>query len=287
MTPVGRMAGVLLITAAFVAAPATVYPWGANGHRIVAEIGNRHLNATAARAVEKILGPGELRLARAATWPDEIRSDSRWDDIKPWHFLTVEDNASPQDQIRTATSIDSIRNVAEAIEFFSDLLRGSADNKREQFEEFMSRRKVKPYLGSVAAAALSLLVHFVGDVHQPLHVGRGSDFGGNTIRVNWFESPTNLHSVWDEGLIEKQGLAFTELARIIDAPTDSVAEWQRGSLGNWVQESMDLRGKVYAIQADNPLPYLSYQYAYKNTKIVNKRLLQGGVRLAALLDTIL
>lgn len=305
----GRAAGLVLLPTAILFAPAattTATPafWGANGHRIVAQIGNRHLSEDAASRVVDILGPGELRLAKAATWPDEIRSDPRWVDTAPWHFLTVEDTASYQDQVRPAPNISSVRNVAEAIQFFRDLLGGDRE-KRSQFEGFMATRGVEPYLGSVEASALSLLVHFVGDIHQPLHVGRGEDRGGNGIAVNWFESPTNLHTVWDEGLIGKQELSFTELARVLDSPTDvQVVQWQSDALGTWIQESIDLRGQVYAITADdvprdapnprslparfqNPLPYLGYQYAFLNTGSLNQRLLQGGVRLAGLLDGIL
>lgn len=278
--------------------------WGASGHRIVAEVGSRHLSAASVGAVERILGPGQLALARSATWPDEIRSDGRWNDVQPWHFLTVEDGAHYRDHIRRAATIDSVRNVAEAIWFFSELLEGDAD-KRTQFETFMNDRGVEPYRGSTEAAALSLLVHFVGDVHQPLHVGRGADLGGNTIDVNWFEAPTNLHSVWDEHLIEKQELSFTELSLIIDVATDEqVAEWQRASLGTWIQESIDLRGQVYEIGSSdvpgdvpnprrlplrfqNPFPYLGYHYAFLNTETVNRRLVKGGVRLAALLNRVL
>ncbi len=278
-----RLARVLLIGAVPVVFPAKTESWGANGHRVVAEIGSRHLHSASASAVASILGRGELRLARAATWPDEIRSNPRWRDIAPWHYLTVEDTADYREQTRPATTLDSVRNVAEAIEFFADVLRGSTA-KRAQFETFMSARGVEPYLGSVEAAALSLLVHFVGDVHQPLHVGRGEDLGGNRILLNWFRSSSNLHSVWDEGLIEKQGLAFTELATMIDvASPEEIRDWQDDPLDTWVRESMELRRQVYHFPA---LPDLSYDYAYQNTETANLRLLKGGIRLAGLLDSV-
>ncbi len=278
-----RLSPVLLIGMVPLALPAKSDSWGANGHRVVAEIASRHLDAASASAVASLLGPGELRLARSATWPDEIRSDSRWRDIAPWHYVTVEDTADYRAQIRPAATIDSVRNVAQAIGFFADVLRGDAA-KRAQFETFMRRRGVEPYLGSVEAAALSLLVHFVGDVHQPLHVGRGEDLGGNRILLNWFQSSSNLHSVWDEGLIEKQALSFTELATMIDvASPDEIRVWRGDPLDTWVRESMELRRQVYHFPA---LPDLSYDYAYHNTETVNRRLLKGGVRLAALLDSI-
>ncbi len=279
-----RLARVLLIGAVPVAFPAKTDSWGANGHRVVAEIASRHLHSASASAVARILGPGELRLARAATWPDEIRSNPRWRDISPWHYVTVEDTADYRAEIRPAATIEGVRNVAQAIEFFADVLRGSAA-KRAEFEAYMSARGVEPFLGSVEAAALSLLVHFVGDVHQPLHVGRGQDLGGNRIRLNWFESPSNLHSVWDEGLIAKQALSFTELATMIDrASPEDIRDWRDDPLDTWVRESMELRRQVYHFPA---LPDLSYDYAYQNTETANQRLLKGGIRLAGLLDSVL
>ncbi len=278
-----RLAHVLLIGAVPIAIPTKTESWGANGHRVVAEIASRHLGSASASAVARILGPGELRLARAATWPDEIRSNPRWRDIAPWHYMTVEDTADYRSEIGPAATIDGVRNVAQAIQFFADVLRGNSD-KRAQFEAYMSTRVVEPYLGSVEAAALSLIVHFVGDVHQPLHVGRGQDLGGNRIRLNWFESPSNLHSVWDQGLIEKQALSFTELATMIDVTRpEDVREWQDDPLDAWVRESMELRRQVYHFPA---LPDLAYDYAYQNTETVNGRLLIGGVRLAGLLDSV-
>jgi len=270
----------------------TAFPvWGANGHRAVAEIGSRHLDAEAKAAVEGILGVGALALARSATWPDEIRSDPRWDDIQTWHYVTVEDGVDFRDVVHEPQTINEVGNVAEAIMFLTDVVEGDA-TKRAQLEGFMRARGAAPYLGSVDAAALSLLVHFVGDVHQPLHVGRGEDAGGNGVGVSWFGSPRNLHFVWDEGLIEQQAFSFTELATVLDVASNAeLAAWSDDPLGIWIQESIDLRRQVYSVQlpveVQESLPSLGYEYAFDNTATANRRLLQGGVRLASLLNEVL
>jgi hypothetical protein len=124
----------------------------------------------------------------------------------------------------------------------------------------------------------------VGDVHQPLHVGRRADLGGNTIKVTLFNEATNLHSVWDAGLIESEKLSFSELAAFIDHPTlGEIQTWQSAPLAEWAKESKDLRDRVYRFGADGKL---SYDYAYTDVPVIKRRLVQAGVRLAGLLNSI-
>jgi len=131
--------------------------------------------------------------------------------------------------------------------------------------------------------ALRFLVHFVGDVHQPLHVGRREDLGGNRVLVLWFDEPANLHSVWDSRMIESEELSFTELAGFIDHPTpEEVAAWQATGYPDWIAESFALREEVYDLGDRR----LGYRYGYEKLPIVRKRLLQAGVRLAGLLESI-
>jgi len=279
-----RATRVMLATALLLAVPKNAQPWASKGHRTVAEIASRHLTGRASAAVADILGRGGARLARAADWPDEVRDDPTWADIQPWHFLNVEDTSDLTSLVRPVATIDSVANVAQAIEFFSDLLSGDA-GKRRQLVEFMRERGAEPYLGSPDATALALLVHFIGDVHQPLHVGRESDAGGNRVPVTWFGVTTNLHAVWDEDMIEQEDLSFTELATFIDdADDETMSRWQDDPLSVWARESRDLATEIYAVPRP---PDLEYVYVFENTATVNRRLVQGGVRLAGRLNSIL
>jgi hypothetical protein len=132
----------------------------------------------------------------------------------------------------------------------------------------------------------------VGDVHQPLHVGRGGDLGGHRVSVNWFGEVSNLHGSWDEGLIESEHLSYSEFVDFLEA------EQGRGlAVGNlddvkaWAEESRKVRFKVYEIYGktsrDNHLPELSYQYAHDQMELLEARLYKGGRRLAARLDEVL
>ncbi|HEX7182997.1 MAG TPA: S1/P1 nuclease [Thermoanaerobaculia bacterium] len=247
-----------LLFALLLAAPTTAFAWGPNGHRIVGRIAANHLTAEAARAVECLIGPESL--AQVSTWPDEIRSDPAWKKADPWHFLSIDDNETLE-----TTERNPAGDVLEAMQRFEAVLRdpqAAPQAKRE---------------------ALKFLVHFVGDVHQPLHVGRRADFGGNRVNVIWFGEETNLHSVWDSGLIENEKLSFSELVEFIDHPTwEEIKTWQGSPYSVWVQESKDLRNRVYQLGDSK----LSYQYAYDHIPVIKRRLLQAGVRLAGLLNAV-
>lgn len=238
--------------------PGPAAAWGPTGHRVVGQIAENHLSADARRAVEALIGPEGL--AEAATWADEIRSDPAWDKASPWHFISIDDGETLE-----ATQRAPEGDVLWAIHHFSDVL-VSPDASHEE-----------------KAEALKFLVHFVGDVHQPLHVGRRADRGGNSVRVTWFGRSTNLHQVWDSEMIDHEGLSFSELARFLDHPTEEqVAAWRASTPEDWVRESFALRAKVYDLGDGK----LGYAYAYHEFPVVRERLLQAGVRLAGLLDEI-
>ena len=218
-----------------------------------------HLTDEAARAVECLLGPEGLD--QASTWPDEIRSDPNWKKADSWHFISIDDAETLE-----TTARDPAGDVVEAIQRFTGVLRDPQASRQDQQQ------------------ALKFLVHFVGDVHQPLHVGRRADRGGNSIKVTLFNQATNLHSVWDAGLIESEKLSFSELAAFIDHPTlGEIQAWQGAPLADWASESKGLRDRVYGFGADGKI---GYDYAYTNVPVIERRLLQAGVRLAGLLNSI-
>ena len=133
--------------------------------------------------------------------------------------------------------------------------------------------------------ALRFLIHFVGDLHQPLHVGREADQGGNRIKVTWFDKETNLHSVWDNSLVDFQQYSFSEYAKTLDIIDEGNAEvWENSSLEDWFYESYELANKVYAsVPADGKLGY-KYNFIFKED--LDRQLLKGGLRLAKLLKEI-
>jgi len=247
-----------VVLALLLSAPSSLFAWGSNGHRIVGRIAMNHLTDEAARAVECLLGPEGLD--QASTWPDEIRSDPNWKKADPWHFLSIDDAETLE-----TTARDPAGDVLEAIQRFTAVLRDPQATRESKQE------------------ALSFLVHIVGDIHQPLHVGRRADHGGNSVKVIWFKEESNLHTVWDSGMIDNERLSFSEFAAFIDHPTlQELQTWQNSAPADWANESKALRDRVYQIGDGK----LSYEYVYRNIPLVKRRLLQGGVRLAGLLNSI-
>ena len=131
--------------------------------------------------------------------------------------------------------------------------------------------------------ALYFLIHLVGDLHQPLHVGRDEDAGGNRIIVYWFDKKSNIHSLWDSMLIEFQQYSYTEYAKLLNLASEEQAKvWQNTSLEDWFYESHVASDSIYA--ATPAESKLSYRYNYQFQKMLEQQLLKGGVRLAALLN---
>ena len=130
---------------------------------------------------------------------------------------------------------------------------------------------------------LKMLVHLVGDIHQPLHVGCCDDQGGNKVKVKWFGRDTNLHIIWDNNMIDETKLSFTELAGFLGEPDmASLFSWQKNSVRAWADESMSFRTQVYDIGDGN----LGYKYSYKYYPIAKQRMMQAGIRLAGILNQI-
>ena len=131
---------------------------------------------------------------------------------------------------------------------------------------------------------LKMLIHLVGDIHQPLHVGTGKDRGGNSTKVEWFYRDSNLHRVWDSEMIDSRQLSYTEFSDAVNHPTkQQIKTWQDSNILDWAYESMELRDQVYDLPKDHQI---GYQYQYKNHDILDRQLLKAGVRLAGVLNEI-
>jgi len=237
--------------------------WGVTGHRIVAEIAQQHLSKKAKKEIKKLFG--REALAWWANWGDFIKSDSNWNQANVWHYVHVEGKLAKGAYGAALKALPGKNLYSQTVAMMADLRNESLSVEQRQI-------------------ALKFLIHFIGDLHQPLHVGgRPDDQGGNKIPVSWFDKPTNLHSLWDSGLIDFQQYSFSEYARLLDiASDDEVKAIQSGSLEDWFYESNQLAEDIYnASPADSKL---SYRYNFKFQKMLDNQLLKGGLRLAKLLN---
>ncbi len=270
--------------------PPLLPAWGANGHRIVARICYDNLNDQARERVDAALGDNYL--AQVSTWPDYIRAESGWDFTNPWHYMTVQPDETVDDVARQTAEDPGIFDVQEAITFMTDILAGK-EAERQRMTELLEKNGVEPLAGSLDATALAFLIHFVADVHMPLHVGKNRDLGGNRITVLYFGDRYNLHSVWDTQIIEQERLSFTEFAAFVAMHTRArQANWADDAPAEWMRESVILREIIYNTLYDRTdresgLPDLGYDYQHDFLPIVEERLGAAGYRAAALLNKVL
>ena len=245
--------------------PVFAFCWGVIGHRITGEIADSYLTQKARAEIKKILG--DTTIAIASNWGDFIRSDSSYDYLNNWHFINL-DSGLTRTQVQSYLNTDTATDVYTKTKFLIKELK----NKQ------LPLSKKRMYL--------KLLIHLIGDIHQPLHVARKVDLGANRVRVQWFNNATNLHAVWDESLVNFQQLSYTEYTSTINFTTQKQRlAWQKQPLSEWIIESYQITQKLYS-EIKEPNQRLGYEYNFDHIHIVNERLLKGGVRLAGILNEI-
>jgi hypothetical protein len=239
--------------------------WGMLGHRIVGEIADSYLSPKAKQAVKDILG--DESMAMASNWADFIKSEPSYNYISSWHYINFKDGLSEAD-MKSYLAVDTLTDAFTKINFLTAQLK---DKKLAKEKKIMYLR---------------LLIHIVGDVHQPMHVSREEDQGGNKIYVLWFNQKSNLHSIWDSNIIDDQKLSYTEYTKAINFTTAAQrAEWQSQPVSHWMFDSYTIAQKLYS-EITQPEQKLSYRYIYDHLQTVNDQLLKGGVHLAGLLNQI-
>ena len=157
-----------------------------------------------------------------------------------------------------------------------------APNLFSQIQTLSAQIKDKNTAPKDREIALRFLIHIVGDMAQPLHVGNESDKGGNTITLSFFGQPTNLHSLWDNQLVDYQKYSYTEYADVLLRKEVDIDSVQRGSLESWIYDSRLQADKIY--QNTKPNQNYKYEYDYQFNDLLERQLLYGGLRLAKILN---
>lgn len=236
----------------------SVYGWGVTGHRTTGWIADKYLSKKARKKLERILNGQSLAIL--STWMDEVKSDSTFDYMEEWHWVTVPYGV-PYEKTEKNPKGDIVQTLDRII---AELKSGKLTEAQQLFN-------------------IRILIHLVGDIHQPLHVGGRDDKGGNDIRLTWFGRQTNLHRVWDSDMIDDTRLSYTELGQSLETPAEAqITQWQKHTVLDWAYESQSYEKQVYDIGDGK----LGYEYSYKHYHIVRKRLLQAGVRLAGILNDV-
>jgi hypothetical protein len=239
--------------------------FGAKAHRIVGEVAELYLCADARAELEKIAPDSSL--AEAGLWADRIRSIPAWDIARTWHYINVPDGMALSQAPRLSSG-----DVLTAINRFEAELADPALSA-------VKRRQ-----------AYFFLVHFIADVHQPLHVGKRSDRGGNSIDVRVNDRLTTLHQYWDAAVLDSVQATPKEYAAEIAARYDGIAwQWQAFVPELWAIESLAFRPEVYDFGDQDwrkGRVTLDEAYQARALEITQFRLAQAGIRLAGTLNRI-
>ena len=234
--------------------------WGHQGHRVIGHVAEFNLASESKKIIVEEFNIKNL--ANVASWADKVRKRRKYEG--PWHYSNIKENESTYVVSRDCPDKNC---VTEKIKEFSRVLK----NKKILF------RKRKE--------ALKYLVHFVGDIHQPLHLGNSKDRGGNKIRLDYLDRKVNLHYLWDGALIDWKKESFSKYAEHLNNKLieSEKLEWLDTNVNDWANESR-LLALEYAYSFDSE--GLSKAYIVRGREILDQRMVQAGVRLADLLNQI-
>ena len=255
----------IFIAVFFIFGIAEASAWGVTGHRVVAEIAENHLTNRAKRKLKKLIG--KQKLAYWANWPDNVRNSPEWKNTSTWHYVNIPPQETKEQFIEQLKN-NNKPNIYTAIQNVRGVIvdKNTPDADREIYLRF--------------------LVHFLGDMMQPMHTGREEDLGGNLIKIQFFKKDTNLHSLWDSGLIDNTKYSYTEYARVLDVKSkEEIKQIQSGSLEDWLYESHQAANQLYA--SVKPGENYSYDYQQQYNALLERKLLHAGLRLAKILNEVL
>lgn len=238
-----------------------MFGWGQKGHDTTAAIAEAHLTP-ATRAVLDSLLEGRS-IVYWSNWLDNASHTPTYNYSKTWHYKNVD-----ADQTFESMPVLQSGDIVTALEREQKII---LDPYASQNEKIL---------------AVKMIVHLLGDIHQPMHLGHATDLGGNKTAVKFFDSKTNLHSVWDSRLPEAaHKWSYSEWRDQLDRlPETKIAEIQRGNAADWAKETYEICKEVYAATPQGTT--ISYNYIADWTPTIEQQFLKGGLRLADVLNSL-
>jgi hypothetical protein len=230
-----------------------VHAWGHQGHALVAEVAFHYMDEATKKNVLQYLDG--MSIEEAANWMDAIKSDHANDYMKPYHYINLEKGSK---EVPTGDNIVTILNST-----LKDL-----DHKENLSHDEIKRR-------------ILIIFHLIGDLHQPLHIGYFSDKGGNSIKLNFIGGKeTNLHSTWDSDIIEFKGTSLADVLKSKKYTSEAIEGMQKIDVIGWAKQSRGYLKQVYEVK-NNKVEETYIDAVYP---IIETQLLDGGIRLAAILE---
>lgn len=255
-----------LAFSAFLVAAVPAWAWGPEGHEIVAAMALKELTPAARTQVAALLG-SESMMIHESNWADEIRDQQP--ETGPWHYVDIPLAASGYDAARDCPADNCVvAQIERARRVLGDQSAGG-DRRRD---------------------ALRFLIHFVADVHQPLHAEDNHDHGGNQLHVEFGADRTSLHHIWDTQVVKALGNGEESIADALDrgvSPQQRKA-WEAGTPADWANQAHAIaRDMIYPVMGGNNHVRLPLNYAHLAEPLTRFQLSCAGVRLAWVLNTTL
>jgi hypothetical protein len=253
---------IVLTLAALSARPLAA--WGPEGHIVVAKVAAARLSTPAKAGVKQLLGRHSLD--SVANYADQIRPQRP--ETANWHFVDIPKDATDYEPARDCKETPSGDCIINELARAQATLKDSSQPKAKRAE------------------ALKFVVHFVGDLHQPLHCSDNHDRGGNEVKVSFLGKQSNLHRVWDSDIITDANLPPVEYAAQLDSWLDAqdTAALEAGTTVDWALASHKLaHDDAYNIPSDGQI---DSSYISANLPVIDQQLATAGLRLAMILNAI-
>lgn len=231
----------------------SAFAWGHKGHSIVAEVAFKYLDAKTKQKVLSYLNG--MSIQQASNWMDEMRSDSKFDYMKPYHYV----NFARGSAVKELEGENIINTLNQTLKYLDNINAMSNDDIRLR---------------------LFYLFHLIGDLHQPLHVGYGEDKGGNTVQVSFFGRGSNLHKMWDSEIIEYKALTLEQVLKMNDFEPSEISALKSINVLSWVTDSRSHLKSIYSFNNAK----IDDRYVDANYPIVKMQILKAGLRLASVLE---
>lgn len=235
------------------------YAYDAIGHRIIADIAYSNLNTKVRKQVDKVLGTKGI--IYYSTWADEVRSDDKYKYSYQWHYQNLKDGMT---EAEMKYLIENPSAEGEHLFYALDVL--TQRIKKDKNDE----------------EALKFLVHFIADMHQPMHLGRKDDLGGNRVSIKWFGRDINIHGLWDTQMLEARKMSYSEFSKYLQLKyEDQQQDLEKLQMIDVIKAGYAIRTEIYAYDNSN-----NYHYLYNFSNKLDYMLYSGGIYLANYLNNL-
>lgn len=272
----------LFVTIAAFTVAMSSMAWGQKGHDTTCAIAQQHLTPAAAQRIAQIFDGKSI--VYWSNWFDNAVHTPEYEYAKTWHYKNIDADQQYADvpPFETGDVVSALTELRQRLEAFEGTANVACDAASLTAQHPIDE-----------ATALKMFVHLMGDLHQPMHMGRATDLGGNRVTVKYFGREANLHGIWDTNLVESaHAWSHSEWVEEIDrpaacSPEENEARRQEvvaGDFNTWGEETYALARAVYD---DTPQDTrVSYDYVAKWTPVIEQQFLRGGLRLAQQLNEI-